>query len=511
MRVLDHSPASMLAARLVESLGRERAHRAMDALLERFSTVEIAALGQWWGFWARSKQRAPAGDWRSWGFLAGRGLGKTKGVVHHLNDEIEAGRIKLLCLIAQDEQSSIDIQVNGPSGIVTVSPPWFRAEWVASSLQIVWPNGAKAYVRTPEVPGKIRGLEYHASWATEFQSWPVATRMLAYDNVLLSTRLGYARLIWDATPQRRHPILLDRLALAKADPDHHVIVRGSTYENLLNLGTGYVEELERKFAGTDRGREELAGEMLEDAEGATAKDAWIGPQRRPRAAHVIRAAVGVDPAITARKGSDSTGIVAGCLGADGHLYVTHDRSGKYGPAEWAGCILDLWAELSADVIVAETNRGGDLVVQNIRAAAAARGLRVEVTAKDWIPHREAGIVFVREVHSRGSKTLRAQPLSIAYEQGRVHHVLGVDLSSLESTLTGWVARDGDESPDDLDALVSLAVELLNLSHAPIDYRKDFDGLSEMGRRLLGTSAPGYAGSAGVNLASLLGAGGGERI
>lgn len=205
---LDGSFPALLLAELIETQGIDVAHEKIDEILDEFSNVELAAHEyDWFGVWSRPKQRPPASDWEILGHLSGRGSGKTIGLSKFVNGEVEEGRASLICLIAQDEQSSIDLHINGPSGLIATAKPWFKPEWRASDLQLVWPNGARAYVRTPEVPGKIRGLEYHLTWASELQSWPVATMHEAWMNIELSTRLGLARIIYDATAKRRHPLL----------------------------------------------------------------------------------------------------------------------------------------------------------------------------------------------------------------------------------------------------------------------------------------------------------------
>lgn len=505
--MIDHSPASILAERMVYALGKEFAHRALDVALKKFSNVELAALAARWEFWARSKQLPPRSNWRSWGFLSGRGFGKTLAVSKHINEEVREGRSILIGLIAQDEANCVAVQVLGPSGLIATAPPWMRPEWEASKLELVWPNGARAYVRTPEVPGKIRGLEYHLFWATEIQSWPVATREEAYSNVLLSTRLGYARFVWDATPKKRHPILLERLRMATEEPERHLVVRGTTHENKANLGVGYVEDLERKYGNTQKGREELGGEMLDDAEGALVKQAWIDDHRRPMPERFVRRVLGVDPAVTTRAGSDQTGIVGVGLGVDSQVYVLRDLTGKHDAPTWAKLVLDAYVT-GYDLVVVETNKGGNLLVQNLRAAAAQRKLAVEVVDEKWQPHLRPGTVFVREIHSRGPKEDRAQPLATAYEAGRISHVIGANLLELETTLTTWEPAPGVRSPDGLDALVHAVGEVAALAMSRQDMSQGFKGIGAMAAAL--GMKPQQRGAG--NIAALLGARGtGGRI
>ncbi len=472
------SPAARIARQLVEWHG-ERAHDVVDKCLALFSNVELAAAENDWGFWARPKQLPPSHPWQSWGFLTGRGFGKTIALSKYINQEVEAGRAPLILLMAQDEQSAIDIQVKGPSGLIATAPHWFKPTWLASEMVLVWPNGARAYVRTPEVPGKIRGLEYYIAWLSEIQSWPVATRDEAYMNALLSTRSGEAKIVWDATPRKRHPILKKLLKAAEQDPQH-VAVRGGTRENPY-LAKGYQEKLEAELGGTQRGREELLGEMLSDSDDALFRDEWINAARRPMPDRLVRRVIGIDPAITDRAGNDRTGIVECGLGVDDQVYVIGDYSGRYGPEAWASVVVDKYLANGCDCVVVETNKGGDLVIRNLRADAGPRGLSVVLLGKEERPHRHQNVVYVREVHARGSKEDRAQPIATAYERGRVSHVKGVELSELEDTLTTWEPEKGKRSPDALDALVHAAIELLGLASNKPDPSHGFKGLAEVNR------------------------------
>jgi phage terminase large subunit-like protein len=482
------STAGVIATRLVSCLGREQAVRALDLVLGQMSTADIGVLAYDWRFWARPKQMIdPLADWRWWGFLAGRGFGKSYAVSQFVNQEIEAGRAKQIGLAAQDEENSIGLQVLGPSGLIATAPPWNKPEWRASAKQLHWPNGAIGIVRTPEVPGKIRGWEYDLTWLTEFQSWPTGSMLEALSNFEISTRIGLARTVWDATPKRRHPILKQLIADYERDPLRFRIVRGSTHENAINLGNNYVEDLERKYGGTQKGREELLGEMLDDSESAIAKQAWIDLARRPAPSSYARTAIGVDPAITTKRSSDRTGIIRAGLGHDGQAYVTGDLSGKHQAEKWAGIVLDDYLEKRIDVVVVETNKGGDLVTSNLRAGATSRSLNVVVVGEKERPRHQRGVVFVKEVHARGPKEDRAQPMSTAYERGRVSHVIGVDLSTLEETLTTWEPTPGARSPDDLDALTHVIVELLDLKEHDADNRAGFRGITKAAKLLDGAT------------------------
>ncbi len=470
---------------LAEAYTPEEARRHAVELLDSMSTVELAGLWAygWRDTWARPKQVHAEGRWRTLGFLAGRGFGKTLANSHFVNGEALSGRAMLICLIAQDEDNGVDIMVNGPSGLIATAPVRSKPRWIPSDLQLVWPNGARAYVRTPHEPGTIRGLEYHLAWMIELQSWPATTRKEALSNVQLSTRLGYARIVWDATPKKGHPLLKELLADAKEAPEENIVVRGTTYENAGNLGDGYVASMERKFGGTAKGREELLGEMLEESEAALVRQEWIERARRIAPIKYRRRVIAIDPATTARKGSDNTGIVQVGLGVDEQAFVLGDYTGKHKPEVWAKIVVDTYLRDQCDCVIVETNKGGDLLTTNLRAYAKEIGVSVEVVKRDWAPRHNPSVIYVKEVYGRGSKVDRAQPLATAYERGNVSHVVGVDLAELEETLTSWEPQPDAPSPDRLDPLVYAVIEVLGLSEHKPDKRRAFAGIGQMSEAL----------------------------
>jgi hypothetical protein len=62
------------------------------------------------------------------------------------------------------------------------------------------------------------------------------------------------------------------------------------------------------------------------------------------------------------------------------------------------------------------------------------------------------------VHSKFGKAIRAEPVVLASQQGRVHHV-GY-FPELEDQLCSWVPDETRKSPDRLDAYVHVLTALL---------------------------------------------------
>lgn len=145
-----------------------------------------------------------------------------------------------------------------------------------------------------------------------------------------------------------------------------------------------------------------------------------------------RIAVAVDP--NASSGGDEAGIVAAGVGRVGfrdskvlHGYLLEDATVGGGPKAWAAAAVECYKRWKADVLVAESNNGGDMVA-------------ITIGTVDGAPP-------VRLIHASRGKQTRAEPVQKLYEDGRVHHV-GVFVA-LEKELCGW--RPGDPSPNRLDA------------------------------------------------------------
>ena len=233
----------------------------------------------------RKKQLAPAGAWRTWGFLTGRGFGKQSiSIAEHINDEVEAGRAMLIGLAAQDEQSSVDIEVNGPSGLIATAPPWHRPQWeaggIATRLAERAPKRMSVRRRCPARSEALNITCLGYPSCNRGRTRPGKRRFLTS---FFQPASGNGRIVWDASPKRRHPIpkRAARALRGRARACVLEIVPGTTHENSATLGDGYVAEMQKKFGGTMRGREELLGEMLTDSELALVKQAWIDAARRP--------------------------------------------------------------------------------------------------------------------------------------------------------------------------------------------------------------------------------------
>jgi phage terminase large subunit-like protein len=288
-----------------------------------------------------------------------------------------------------------------------------------------------------DTPEALRGPEHDFSWCDELASW---RRPEAWDNLLLTMRIGTPRIVITTTPKPTR-LIRDLVARGREGKDGIVITTGTTYDNRPHLAREFFSQLVRKFEGTRQGRQELLGEVLEDTPGALWTRETLEVARVEAAPPLQRIVIGVDPAGSSAEGADLTGIVACGIAADGHAYVLSDLSCRGTPREWAGRVIGAFHSLKADKVVIERNFGGEMA----RATLAS--------VDPGVP--------VKEISSSRGKVLRAEPIASIFEQQRAH-VVG-SLPELEDELCSFTsdwdrARDG--SPDRTDALVFALSELM---------------------------------------------------
>lgn len=398
-----------------------------------------------WTFWARPEQVAPEGDWAIWLLLAGRGFGKTRTAAEWVREEAKhtnTGK-RRFALVARTAADVRDVIVEGESGILNVTPPSERPHYEPSKRRLTWPNGNVATLFTADEPDSLRGPQFTHAWGDEVAAWrqtPDAAGMTAWDNLRVGTRLGqYPKLLVTTTP-KRVPLLYSLLKEAEKG-DIVKITRGSTLDNSGNLSSAYLDTMLGIYEGTALAQQELYGEMLDDVDGAMWTEEMVEAYRESSypMSTPLRV-IGVDPSV-AENPKDECGIVVVASTADGDLYKRHawvleDASVHGAPQVWAQKVVDMARKWGCPV-VAEVNQGGALVKNAI--------------------HTIDPSVTVLEVHSKYGKALRAEPITMAYQQGRVHHI-GYH-ADLESQMYSWIPGEG-KSPDRIDALVHALTALL---------------------------------------------------
>ena len=386
-----------------------------------------------WRFWRRDDQFEPQGDWRTWLVMAGRGYGKTRmGAewVSALATQYPGARFALVGATLNEARQ---VMVEGESGLLAL-PFAERPEWEPSLRRLTWRNAATATLFSAAEPESLRGPQHDFAWADEIAKWPNGIK--AWDNLMLGLRLGQHPRIMATTTPRPVP-LLRRLVLEKGV----AISRGRTADNDMHLPPEYLASVRAAYAGTRWGRQELDGELIEDAAGALWSRDLIERQRVSAAPDLKRIVIGVDPPVS--ENGDACGIVAVGIGEDKKAYVLADHSiAGASPERWARAVaaaVDLW---QADRVVAEDNQGGNMVETVLRAADLA--------------------MPIKRVHASRNKSVRAEPIAALYEAHRVFHTAA--FPEMEDQMCGLVSGGGYEgpgrSPDRADALVWALTELM---------------------------------------------------
>jgi phage terminase large subunit-like protein len=413
--------------------------------LDGLTEEEAQVLLYTWEAWARTAPIEPPGAWTVWLILSGRGFGKTRAGAEWSRSRVEKHAGKRGAIVARTAADCRDTLIEGESGILACSPPWFMPKYEPSKRRLTWPNGAVATTFGADEPDLLRGPQFDWAWADELAAWRYP---LAWDNLMFGLRLGINPKCVVTTTPRPTPIIKDLLKDSR-DPKYGstVVTGGSTYENIDNLAPTFIREVVKRYEGTRLGEQELYARILDDVLGALWSRGAIEAHRVRRVSRAFkRIVVGVDPQASDGENAAETGIVVAGLAPNDHGYILDDMTTLGSPAEWGQEVVRAYHKYDADLIVGEVNNGGEMVGYVIQSI-------------------DSTVPFIAVRASRGKYT-RAEPVASLYEQGRVHH-LGV-FPVLEDQMCTWMPgqkikkADGTlaESPDRMDALVWAITELM---------------------------------------------------
>lgn len=393
-----------------------------------------------WQAWARDSQLAPLGNWSTWVVKAGRGWGKTRTGAEWVIEKAHQYPGCHIALVGRTVADVRDVMVKGRSGILSISPPWFMPTYYPSKRQIVWPNGSYATTYSADEPDQLRGPQHSFAWADERAAWQYDD---AWDQLSFGLRIVPAPGVEPQCVVTTTPKNTKAIKALLADPST-IVTNGKTHDNQDNLSPRFIREIERRYAGTRLGLQEIDGEVVDDIDGALWKRQWIDDGRVVKCPDLKRIVVAVDPPASSPETSDSPaecGIVVAGLGIDEHGYILADYSTVGTPDEWADEVLAAYTKFKCDLIVGEVNNGGEMVGHTIKTAAKMAGM---------------GHVPYEAIHASRGKQIRAEPVSTLYKNQHVHHV-GV-LADLEFQQCNWVP--GEKSPDRLDAGVWAITKLM---------------------------------------------------
>lgn len=387
--------------------------------------------------WASEGQKAPGeDDWRTWLMCAGRGFGKTRAGAEWVH-RLALGRRCRIALVGATIDEARRVMVEGESGILAVAANDRRTlKWEPSQRKLTWPNGSSATLFSGEDGDGLRGPEHDFAWCDELAKWhdPEGT----WDNLQMGLRRGSRPRALVTTTPKPMPLL------TRLRDDPQTVESGGRSDENVSLPGRFLTVMKATYGGTRLGRQELDGELLDEAEGS------LWPRTRIEHCRVTvgrlpvmdRVVVGVDPPAGAGAGSDACGIVVAGRSGD-NFYVLADASIQgASPENWAAAVRAATATWRADRIVAEANNGGAMVASVMRAAGIEPGL-------------------VKLVHASKGKVARAEPVAVRFEAGAAWFAGA--FPALEDELSGLQMGGGYEgptrSPDRADAMVWAMTEL----------------------------------------------------
>jgi phage terminase large subunit-like protein len=311
------------------------------------------------------------------------------------------------------------------------------------------PNGSRIWIGgldDKDRVEKILGLEYATVFLNEGSQIPYSSALIAFTRLAQVRREINQQAYVDLNPvgkshwtnilfgEKRDPVSKQPLK----DPDNYRRAFLNPPDNIANLSEEFLASL-ANLPERQRRRfyEGVYADEVDDAlwtyEIIDSGRCAAGDIPEEKRASVV---VALDPSGAAGRddlGADEIGIVVAARGIDGDCYILADFSCREAPAVWGRRAVTAFHEFRADCIVAESNFGGEMVRATIQAADPNVPVRL-VTA------------------SRG-KAVRAEPVSVRYAQGQVHHA--GRFAKLEDQLCAFspAGYTAGGSPDHADAAI----------------------------------------------------------
>lgn len=428
-------------------------------IVARLAAQQLRLFGEQAGRWAPLPHQIPppSGTFYGWLLMAGRGAGKTDTCAKYMVDHVKGPPClkgptpHWMGIIAPTLGDAATSCFSGPSGISAHDPAAKMVNTIGGTI-VRWPNGSEAKLfgaNSAEDTERLRsGGNRCLQWLEEIAAWRYLDA--AWSQMRFGLRAGpHPHWIGSTTPKPR--LLIKRLD--RGDIARVVVARASMYDNP-HLPANIREALEDEYGGTQLGRQELLGQLIDEDENAlwkhrTIDAARISPDDLP---DLGRISVGVDPS----GGAGEQGIVVAARSKlilppfnmppeegiavpasprpQKHGYILDDRTVHKSPDGWGKAVIKAAVDWDADEIFVETNYGGAMCVSVIRTAAENQGINIPI----------------KIVTATRGKAIRAEPVSALTSQGRWHHA--GTFEALEDQMATW-HDDLGWSPDRLDAAV----------------------------------------------------------
>ena len=293
-------PLTPVQEQEIKKFAEARKHWPQDALDAAIWRIK-------WEATALKHQKEPKdGEYDTFLMLAGRGSGKTHTASHWIGIRAWLYSNTRWLVTAPTSNDIRATCFEGDSGLLNIIPKSLIRDYNKSLFEITLTNGSIIQGIPASEPERYRGKQYHGAWFDELCAFDYLDE--AYDGVQFTLRLKDPRIprvqqIITTTPKPRETIV--DLAEGKIGGDVYM-VNASSYDNRANLSETFFKQLET-YDGTDMGRQEIYGEILDPESTGIIKRAqfrmWPATRQTPTLEYVIAS---YDPATSEKTMNDPT-------------------------------------------------------------------------------------------------------------------------------------------------------------------------------------------------------------
>lgn len=273
-------------------------------------------------------QLAPTNlPWDIWMLIAGRGAGKTKCASNEIGWLALSNPGTRTLVTAPTSGDIRDTCFEGDSGLLNTLPKWAIKQYNKSLHELILFNDSMMKGIPGSEPERYRGPQFHYAWYDELAAMEYPQE--AWDLSQMGVRLGkQTKTLITTTPK---PIPLLR-SLIRREGEGVIVSRASTYENLENLSNNFRNKI-IQLEGTEQGRQEIHGELLDLSESGIWKQSWFRlidvNETTPKFQHIL---ISLDTAFTANsKTSDRTACTVW------GVFYTEEKC-------YNAMLLDCWAD-----------------------------------------------------------------------------------------------------------------------------------------------------------------------
>jgi phage terminase large subunit-like protein len=318
-----------------------------------------------WSANGRPEQMQPE-DYRTWFLCAGRGAGKTRAGSEAIREWCREPNQRI-GLVAKDHRNIRDVLIDGPSGILACTPPEDikSVKTGLGDVGVTFVNGSVIYGFSSEQSDALRGRAFDACVVDEFAAHPKNKAQDVIDQLWFCMRDSVnPRMIITTTP-KRVPHILALMKRVEAKEPGLIMTTGRTRDNT-HLSEIALAQLDRMYAGTRMGRQEMEGELILDLELALWNGEMVEAARWDSAGDfpkMVGVITGVDP--SGSETGDATGIVTCGWDKAGVIYVLENKSTQGTPVHRYSEVCRSAQRWGAGEIWSESAFSGDSSIYGI--------------------------------------------------------------------------------------------------------------------------------------------------